>query len=58
MNKKELLECIDQLLCETKEDEACTKQPLEQMYVIGKQNGLLWAKNFIIYLSEEDENDN
>ena len=53
MNKQELLEKINALIFECKVDEANAKKPIDQMYFIGKQNGLLWAKNFIIELEEK-----
>ena len=53
MNKIELLEKIKMLLAECKVDEANAKKPLDQMFFIGKQNGLLWAMNFILDLKEE-----
>ena len=52
MNKKELLQKINMLIAECKVDEANAKKPIEQMFFIGKQNGLLWAMNFIIDLEE------
>ena len=47
MNKKELLEHINKLIAETKMDEAGTNNTTEQMYYLGKENGLLWAKVLI-----------
>ena len=52
MNKQELLDKIKLLIAECKVDEANAKKPLDQMFFIGKQNGLLWAMNFIIDLEE------
>ena len=52
MNKQELIEKIKLLIGECKIDEANAKKPTEQMFFIGKQNGLLWAMNFIIDLEE------
>lgn len=52
MNKQELLEKINLLLSETKVDEANAKNRVEEAYCVGKQNGLLWAKMFIIELEE------
>lgn len=55
MNKKELLDKIDLLLQESKIDEAnaSAKDKLEKMFQLGKQNGLLWAKFFILALEEK-----
>jgi hypothetical protein len=53
MNKEELLKKIDLLLTEAKMDEANAKTNIESMFCIGKQNGLLWAKYFILDLQEK-----
>ena len=54
MNKQELLEKIDLLLQESKIDEAnaSAKDKLEKMFQVGKQNGLLWARLFILQLED------
>ena len=53
MKKQELLDKIDKLLKQAKEDQGNAKRPLDEMFYIGQVNGLLWAKNVIIN-SEED----
>ena len=52
MNKEELLEKIKALIKEVKEEKALCKKPLDEMYCIGKINGLLWAMNYILDLKE------
>ena len=53
MNKKELIEKIDKLIAETKLDEDNSKKDIEKMFYIGKQNGLLWARLFILEIEEK-----
>ena len=48
----ELKKKLNLLLTEAKIDEAQAKAPIEQMLYIGKQQGLLWAINFVIQLEE------
>ena len=49
---EELKKKLNLLLVEAKVDEANSKAPIEQMLYIGKQQGLLWAINFVIQLEE------
>ena len=53
MNKKEVIERIDALLQETKIDEANAKTRQDEWYCVGKQNGLLWARLFVLNLEEK-----
>ncbi len=53
MNKVELLETIDLLITEAKIDEATAKKDIERMCSIGKKNGLLLARLFILDLEEK-----
>lgn len=53
MNKTELLKKIDSLVEEAKKDEENSKMDIERMFYIGKQNGLLWARIFLIDLEEK-----
>ena len=53
MTKEELLKQIDLLITEAKMDEANAKKDIKRMHYIGKQNGLLWARFFILKLEEK-----
>lgn len=53
MNKTELLEKIKVLLAEAGIDEVNAKNDIERLYYSGKQNGLLWARIFILELEEK-----
>lgn len=50
MEKEELLEKIDSLIKEAEISEDNANTDLDRMFYIGKQNGLLWAKFYIIDL--------
>ena len=53
MTKNEVLEKINLLLSEAKLDEANAKSRFDEAYCVGKQNGLLWAKLWIMELEEQ-----
>lgn len=53
MNKEELLKKIDSLIEEVKTDKENAKDDIEKMFYIGKNNGLLWARLFILDLEEK-----
>ena len=53
MNKTELLEAIDLQITKAKIDKANSKNDIERMYAIGKENALLWARLFILDLEEK-----
>ena len=48
MNKEELLEKLTKLYNECEEEKESAKSDLDKMFLIGKQNGVLWAKAFIM----------
>ena len=54
MNKEELLKRINMLISEAKMDEVNAKRNSEKFFYVGKQNGLLWAKLFIVELKEKE----
>ena len=60
MNKIELLEKIDSLIAKAKTNESDAETNVEIMYHLGQQNGLLWARFFILELEEikDDEEEN
>ncbi len=53
MNKTELLEKLDKLIAEAKIDEANAENHKDRVFFIGRQNGLLWARLFILELEEK-----
>lgn len=48
MNRTELLTELDKLISQSEEEKTFAKTHLDRMFLIGKVNGLLWAKNIII----------
>jgi len=52
MKNEKLLNQIESLIKTTRIEREKTKNRLDESFLLGKENGLLWAKMFILKLEE------